>query len=182
MNGTEIERVSQTKLLGVIISSDLKWDAHIAHINAKASKRLFYIRQLKYAGLTVKDLVRVYKALVRPVCEYACPVWSTCLPKCLSDILESIQSRALKIILPHEPYEVALDLLNLQTLLDRREQMCSSLFNEISSPSHRLHSLMPEKRSVERNLRHKTNYELPKWKTKRYKNSFIPWCIKNCQV
>ncbi len=40
LNGKEIERVHQSKLLRIIISDDLGWDAHVHHINSKASKRI----------------------------------------------------------------------------------------------------------------------------------------------
>ena len=54
--------------------------------------------RLKRAGITQKDLVSVYVSVVRPVLEYACPVWHTNLPQYLSDNIEVIQKRALKCI------------------------------------------------------------------------------------
>ena len=39
MNGTDIERVTQAKVIGVNISSDLSWIAHVDEIVAKARKR-----------------------------------------------------------------------------------------------------------------------------------------------
>lgn len=56
MEGEEILRVNETKLLGVIISVNLKWDAQVKYLVEKASKRLFYLRQLKHAGLSEKEL------------------------------------------------------------------------------------------------------------------------------
>lgn len=53
MEDEEIERVNETKLLGVIISDDLKWDAHVRYVMEKAFKRLFYLYQLKHASLKV---------------------------------------------------------------------------------------------------------------------------------
>ena len=38
INVTDIERVSQAKLIAVIISSDLSWNAHVDEIVAKARK------------------------------------------------------------------------------------------------------------------------------------------------
>ncbi len=39
LNGGFIESVNQSKLLGVIIRSDLKWDAHVHYINSKPQRR-----------------------------------------------------------------------------------------------------------------------------------------------
>ena len=40
MNGNYIERVYQAKILGVTISSDLSWNAHVDEIISKARKRV----------------------------------------------------------------------------------------------------------------------------------------------
>ena len=61
--------------------------------------------QLKRAGTRQTDLVTVYGSVVRPVLEYACPVWHTNLPKYLSDNIEIIQKRALKSIFPNKGYD-----------------------------------------------------------------------------
>ena len=44
------ERVTASKLLGIIISNDLKWNEHIHYISKKASKRLYSLRILKKVG------------------------------------------------------------------------------------------------------------------------------------
>ena len=61
--------------------------------------------QLKRAGIRQTDLVNVYVSVVRPVLEYACPVWHTNLPKYLSDNIEMIQKSALKSIFPNKGYD-----------------------------------------------------------------------------
>ena len=45
MNGNYIERVSQTNVLGVTISYDLSWIAHVDDIISKARKRVYMIYQ-----------------------------------------------------------------------------------------------------------------------------------------
>ncbi len=59
------------------MSNDLSWNKHIDGIITKASKRLYVLYQLKRAGVSQKDLLRVYLSVIRPVVEYACPVWHT---------------------------------------------------------------------------------------------------------
>ena len=44
-----IEVVDSVKLLGLNISSDLTWEIHINEIVKKASKRLYFLVQLKRA-------------------------------------------------------------------------------------------------------------------------------------
>ena len=51
IDGAVIERISQVKVLGVTISSDLSWNAHVDGIVSKARKRVFLIYQLKRAGI-----------------------------------------------------------------------------------------------------------------------------------
>jgi hypothetical protein len=85
MNRNYIESVSQAKVLGVTISSDLSWNAYVDEIISKARKRVYMIYQLKRAGINQNNLIRIYVSVIRPVVEYACPVWQTYLPKYLSD-------------------------------------------------------------------------------------------------
>ena len=47
------------------------------NIVKKAGKRLYMLYQLKRAGITQKDLVSVCVSVVRPVLDYASPVWHT---------------------------------------------------------------------------------------------------------
>ena len=72
MNGNHIERVSQAKVLGVTIPSDLSWNAHVDEIISKARKKLYMIYQLKPAGINQNELIRIYMSVIRPVVEYAC--------------------------------------------------------------------------------------------------------------
>ena len=82
----EVERVGTYKLLGVIISDDLKWNAHVEYVIAKAAKRLFALRLLKRAGVMPKDILKVYLCNVRSVLEYAAQVWQD-IPAYLSDAI-----------------------------------------------------------------------------------------------
>ena len=89
--GRDIAQVCLAKLLRVTISQDLTLNKHVENIVKKAGKRLYMLCQLKRAGIIQKYVVSVHVGVVRPVLEYACPVWHTNLHKYLSDNIEVIQ-------------------------------------------------------------------------------------------
>ena len=178
VNGNPIERVPSVKLLGLNISSDLKWNNHISEIVKKTSTRLYFLRQLKRANIATKELITFYTTCIRPIIEYACPTFHNGLPKYLSDDLERLQKRALRIILPSANYTDALEACNLVSLYDRREVLTTSLFREICNDSdHKLHHLLPEVNKCRLNLRRKRTFNVPICKTNRLKNSFM---YSNC--
>ena len=72
-----LERVEHAKMLGVTISNNLTWSKHVDNIVSKAGMRVYMLYQLKRAGISQLDLVKIYVSVIRPVLEYACPVWST---------------------------------------------------------------------------------------------------------
>ena len=76
------------KLLGITISSDLTWNKYVENIVAKAGKRVYMLYQLKGAGIGQHDLFTTYISVIRPVLEYACPVWNTNLNKHLTRLVE----------------------------------------------------------------------------------------------
>ena len=82
-----LERVEHAKMLGVTISNNLTWSKHVDNIVSKAGKRVYMLYQLKRAGISQHDLVKMYVSIILPVLEYACPVWSTSLPTYLSDAI-----------------------------------------------------------------------------------------------
>ena len=71
INGREIERVRTFKLLGVFFSDDLSWSCHVNYMLNKIAKRYFIICQLTCIGLSCKDIVSVYCAVIRYILEYA---------------------------------------------------------------------------------------------------------------
>jgi hypothetical protein len=111
-----------------MISKDLKWIEHVDYICKKASKRLYALRLLKRASIPAGKLVRVYTTCVRPILEFSCEVWHYSLAQCLSDEIESIQRRALRIIFPDLKYEDALVTAGVMALFLRRKTICEKLF------------------------------------------------------
>ena len=71
----------------------------------------------------------IYCALIRSVLEYAAPVWSG-LPVYLSDVLEAVQRRAMRIIFSHADYNTALCSAGLGSLADRRDAICAKFISK----------------------------------------------------
>lgn len=96
LNNSALQQVSSFKYLGVTISSDLRWNAHIDSLCQKAMFKLWYLkRNLRHSTSATKLIA--YKSLIRPLLEYADIIWD---PHTLSNInkLERIQKRALRFI------------------------------------------------------------------------------------
>ena len=122
------------------------------------------------------DIVRIYCSLIRSQIEYASPVWSG-LSNTLSDLIEAVQKRAIKIAYPSLSYEEALEECGLDLLSKRREKTCQkllkSLRNEDSSYNPLTNIVRPviPQRFHNYNLR-SDNPELSPIFTERYKNFF----------
>ena len=96
--GKVVDRVDHDKLLGISLSNGLRWKRHVDNIVKKAGKRIYMLYQLKRPGVNQADLVTIFISVMRPVVEYACPLWITNLPVYLPDNIEMIQKRVVRAI------------------------------------------------------------------------------------
>lgn len=74
---TEIKPKEKCKYLGLIIDTKLKWNAHVDHIKGKANKSIQALSGLAGStwGIRLKDIRRIYEAVVIPQIFYACSAW-----------------------------------------------------------------------------------------------------------
>lgn len=110
INSKNIEVVKSAKLLGLFLSDDLKWNAHVAEIVKEVASRLYLLRQLKRAHLDPHELVGFYTTCIRLVAEYACETFHNSHPIYPSDELQRLQKRAFRIIYPTLSYSEALQV------------------------------------------------------------------------
>ena len=144
-------------------------------------QRLFSLTLLKRSKLAPTDIVHIYCSKIRPILEYACPVWHGGLTVEQGEDIEHIQERALRIAHPGVPYNEALNMSNIPTLQERRTQECKKLLEKMQNPQDKLNRILPKARINEKNTRNSLKYPLPEVKTKRYKDSFLPYALFNCQ-
>ena len=105
------------------MSRDLSWSNHVDTLVNKANKVMGLLKRT--VGSKNREIFSVlYRSLVRPLLEYASPVWSPYLVKDKLAI-ESIQSRASRIVLGQKrhkiSYEDRCELLGWSTLERQRE-------------------------------------------------------------
>ena len=120
-----IELVEETKLLGIMIQSDMNWKSNTKSLLTKGFKRIWMLRNLKRYGATDQHLVEVYIQQVRSILEMASPVWTAELTKIEINRLERVQKTAVAVIRggQHTTYAEGLAHLKLKTLESRREEL-----------------------------------------------------------
>ena len=180
IGNVELCNVKEAKILGVLVQSNLKWDSHVAQVIKKCNRKLYMLRSLKRFNMPPPDLVTVYTGYIRPVLEYACPVFNSSLTKKQESQLESIQKRACKIILgkDYTTYETALCTCKLLALSERREQLCLAFAKSIEKNPNVSHWLQIKESNHEYSLRSNPKYQQYRCKTKRFQTSPIPYFIK----
>ena len=102
------KHANSVKLLGINLDADISWKSHIEAITPKATQRLYFLKQLRRAGVPRVQLLHFYTGVIRSVLEYddddddvleyAAPVWNHLPTKTQLDQLEAIQRQALRII------------------------------------------------------------------------------------
>ena len=120
--GERLSSVSSVKVLVITISHDLSWSLHVVEVVNKANKVLGLIKRT--IGSVNKEIFStLYKALVRPILEYASAVWCPYLVKNIV-LLEKVQRRASRLALGYRrgemSYEDRCEMLRWSQLTHRR--------------------------------------------------------------
>ena len=69
-----------SKDLGITISYDLSWSDHIHKVVNEANRVLGVTKRVFGSKTSVTEFSLPYKSLVRPILEYAVPVWCSLFP------------------------------------------------------------------------------------------------------
>jgi hypothetical protein len=96
--GEPIKWVDETRYLGVTLDKRLTWSKHIDQVRKKAAQRLGILGPLlnRRSGLSIRNGVLLYKQLIRPMVDYACPVWRSAAHSHIKK-LQVLQSKCLRI-------------------------------------------------------------------------------------
>ena len=177
LKGEKVEIVKETKLLGAIITSDLKWDRNTNHIVKNANKMM---RMLHIASKFTRNklhLEHIYKTFVRSRLEYAATLWHSSLTVANRNDIERIQKSAMKIIFKNDynSYLRSLKILKMETLYERRERLGLN-FAKKCLKNKRMSDMFPNNFNLSNiSVRNKEKYHVNHANTERYKNSTIPY-------
>ena len=172
VDGHEIEVVEEMRVLGVIVTSDMKWAANTHHMVTRANKKLWVLRRLKKSGASEEDLVDIYCKQVRSLLELAVPAWHGGLNNVDQLDIERVQKSACHIILDSNyiSYRNALNDLCLEPLKVRRDKLCLKFAKKAEiHPKHR--NWFKLNKNTANTRQNKSKYMEVSAKHKRFKTS-----------
>ena len=95
VNGDSLEQVNNFKDLGILVSSPLSFNGHVASICLTANRKLGVIKR-SFLSRDPKLILTLYKLLVRPSLEFACVIWCP-YRKNNIDLIEKVQKRLCRL-------------------------------------------------------------------------------------
>ncbi len=156
-----VERVSSFKYLGVNISDDLTWTAHIQTQVKKARQRLYHLRQLRKFRVSPAILKTFYSGAIESVLTQCISVWYSNATNQDCKALQRVVCLAERISGSALP--------SLQDIyLKRCKSRAAKIIKDSNHPSNRLFTLLPSGKRFRSMMA----------KTERLRRSFFPQAIR----
>ena len=180
MEGQTLPILDKTRLLGVVITNDLKWSENTRDLVKRGNCRMEIMRKLVPFHPPTEDMKTIYILYIRSILEQSCTIWHSSLTQEDRVALERVQKNAFRNILQerYESYENALKLLNMETLHERREKLLLK-FALKSTQLKETKELFPLRNTQQSmNTRHTEKYVVQHAHTERLKHSTVPYLQK----
>ena len=178
ISGNHLNVVKHQKILGLIISSNLQWNVHIAESIKKANKRMYFLVLLKRAGVPSSDIRNFFCTCIRPLLEYCAQVFITPFRVTCAKIWKTFKKEHWPLFPQTKHTHKVCSCLT--SLKERRSLLCDKWFSSIvSSESHKLRNLLPPLQEDNYNIRNKRLFSIPMIRTERFKRTFIPSMCTN---
>ena len=149
--------VESHKHLGIFLSMDLQWNSHIQQMLRKGKQRAGLLRHMS-CDLPEQICSKLYTTYVRPIFEYACPVWHHGITLEQALALERIQASIARSILKANwltPKAQLLERMQWPSLRWRRAVLTLTFFHRLLSnpPGPLKECLFPFASTTGRSLR-----------------------------
>jgi len=110
LNGSNIEHVTDFKLLGITLDQDLSFNRQIEELCKKLTKHIGLLHHISpYLKRNQRDIY--YSTIIKPVMLHSSTIWTSCSKENLLKVLR-LQKRAAKIILHAEKTAPSVGLFN----------------------------------------------------------------------
>ena len=123
LSGNELQRVEESKFLGIIIDQHLTWKNHIDYITKKIIRTTGLLCRIRFY-VNQTHLKMLYNSLIYPYLHYGNIVWANNYPTRLEKLF-TLQKKVLRIIItfssytaPSLPLFTQLNLLNIYQIND----------------------------------------------------------------
>ena len=165
INGVLLERVDSVKVLGLVLSNDLKWSKEIESRTTKCNKLAYAMKHLSYT-YNSRDMLRLFTAVFVPTLSYCNPVLCNMSMNLLNQ-LQQICNKVSRYTGKH--FDVKNHMLNC-TL---------RLFEDAFDPAHPLHNIVaPHISTARRSSLRRRRLLSVRATTARFHDSFLPLSIR----
>ena len=175
LSNQNIEILTQTKLLGTVITKDLKWNVNTDSIVKKANARLQLLIKVAQFNPPKEDLKLIYTSFIRSLLEQSCVVWHSSLTKENANDLERVQKTCMKVIFGenYKGYKKSLNMLDLRTLSERREALCLNFAKKCLTNEKLKHMFPLNEKNHLMNTRKSEKFEVKYARKEKLKKSAI---------
>ena len=162
LKSENVEVIDNTKLLGTIITNDLKWDLNTKNIVNKANMRMELIRKVAAFDVPTEDIKDLYILFVRSILEQSATVWQSSITIENANDLERVQKSAVKIMLKdnYSGYKKGLAQLGLDSLEDRRRDLCLNFARKCLKNEKMKHMFPKNSKSHAMGTRHEEQFQV----------------------
>ena len=181
IQGKNIAIGESVKYLGVTLTNNLNWSAHIRNICGRALRKLGFVKRI-VGRSDEKVRERCYFTLVRPHLEYACSIWDPANKDCIRE-LEKVQRKAIRFV--KNSYDKTASVTQMlkdagwESLEERRSSQRIKLLDKFRETSfiEDVKSIMRPPCYIGRSDNARKIREIDA-RTERFKNSFFPRTIR----
>ena len=175
----EIERVTNIKFLGVILSDSLNWTDHMNYILSKINKNIGYFYRARRI-LNENELINLFRSFVEPYITYCLPVWGGYINlDSNNNPLSKVINRLKRIMTFSKRTHIADNKIKLYTLKQYYTiGIAKTIFNHNDHPEHSssiYHTIIQQVQNTHSHntrLSTRLNLTLPKFNSNYKKNSF----------
>ena len=167
LGGNNLEWVTNSRLLGVIIDYKLSWSKHIKELKKSFANKLSLIKKSRF--LPKQDLLNLYFKVIIPAVTYGISVWGGTNRQDELDSLERLHCRAARVI-----FNFAKDLPSVEVLTRAKWDTLRTFYKQsILKLTYKMyHNVLPScmtthivKSQSSYNLRNSLKLEIPPFKS-----------------